>query len=946
MPREAFADLAFAGAWRDYQARVLRELDTHWEDDRLHIVAPPGSGKTMLGLEIMRRSAAPTWIVAPTIPIQHQWVRRLALFRDGETEPPAWVSLDPRAPALMTVVTYQSLVAARPVPSAATEATAAGAARRRRRTGGGRRRRASQAAPVHAPIEREPDLVARLVRAGVRTLILDEAHHLRREWWRVLTAIQEAMPELRTVSLTATPPYDVDPLEWTRYVSLCGPIDCEIFVPELVRAGDLCPHQDYVHFSLPRGAEAEAIESHEGALEDVIFDLLAGDSLAAWLAKHPFVVDPVGSRGAIYGAPGYYVACLVVARHAGVTLSPAHEHAMLGVPLETLPALDAGWLERFLDGALRAARDGDHEAAWAERAERALRRMGVLEGRRLRLLAPPEVARSLCSSAAKIESILAIVAAEHALLGDALRMVILTDYIRREALPCAGELDASPLSSAEAWTLGAVPIFEAIRRSPLAHVRPAVLTGSLVLMPAAASPKLARAAAEAGVPKSHVTLAPCDFDEDYVEVSFAGELAARMVACVTEVFSHGGIRALIGTAAFLGEGWDAPAANTLVLASNVSSYMLGNQMRGRVIRSDPERPDKAAHIWHLATLTPRSLARRVVRRLRARAPESPFVELGEDLTRVEQRFEMFDGVSLSDPVRVMRGMARLGLPAHAFAELDERGAQVAALNEHTLRAAGYRGELAALWSAALDGPTEGPVRVREWVRAAPARRSVAVPRALRHGVGALALMSAAAYLAMRVPMAGAAVAIGAALYARTSLAAVRAGYRSRTLATHLREVTRILIEALHAAGALHAGPSAIDVVALPDTGGAARCRVERAPQCDAKRVLEALAKLVDPPDDPRYLLVERSLRTARGVACAFAVPALLGRRREDAARLAALWSARIAPVELLSVRTPEGRSTLMRAFAAGLSLPQGARARKEWEWRVGSVDLVRQDDAR
>ena len=53
------------------------------------------------------------------------------------------------------------------------------------------------------------------------------------------------------IALTATPPYDVNPREWQRYIELCGPIDEEISVPELVRHGELCPHQDYISLTTP-----------------------------------------------------------------------------------------------------------------------------------------------------------------------------------------------------------------------------------------------------------------------------------------------------------------------------------------------------------------------------------------------------------------------------------------------------------------------------------------------------------------------------------------------------------------------------------------------------------------------------------------------------------------------------------------------------------------------
>ena len=53
-------ELRFAGAWRHYQELALDAF----EADRIagrrstHLVAPPGSGKTLLGFEILRRIGA------------------------------------------------------------------------------------------------------------------------------------------------------------------------------------------------------------------------------------------------------------------------------------------------------------------------------------------------------------------------------------------------------------------------------------------------------------------------------------------------------------------------------------------------------------------------------------------------------------------------------------------------------------------------------------------------------------------------------------------------------------------------------------------------------------------------------------------------------------------------------------------------------------------------
>ena len=73
----------------------------------------------------------------------------------------------------------------------------------------------------------------------------------------------------------------------------------------------------------------------------------------------------------------------------------------------------------------------------------------------------------------------------------------------------------------------------------------------------------------------------------------------HVVAVVTELFEQGQINALVGTKSLLGEGWDAPCINSLILATYVGSFMLSNQMRGRTIRTDKNHPDKTGNIWHL-----------------------------------------------------------------------------------------------------------------------------------------------------------------------------------------------------------------------------------------------------------------------------------------------------------------------------------------------------------
>lgn len=51
-----FENIEFHGTFRDYQQRVLDNANKYLKDGKINIVAAPGSGKTILGLELIRRT--------------------------------------------------------------------------------------------------------------------------------------------------------------------------------------------------------------------------------------------------------------------------------------------------------------------------------------------------------------------------------------------------------------------------------------------------------------------------------------------------------------------------------------------------------------------------------------------------------------------------------------------------------------------------------------------------------------------------------------------------------------------------------------------------------------------------------------------------------------------------------------------------------------------------
>src|SRR4029077_20362841 len=85
-------DFRFRHEWRPYQARVIGELDSHLDDQHFHLVAAPGSGKTVVGLEVLRRLGKPALVFAPTIAIRDQWIRRFVDSFWNGGPPPDWIS--------------------------------------------------------------------------------------------------------------------------------------------------------------------------------------------------------------------------------------------------------------------------------------------------------------------------------------------------------------------------------------------------------------------------------------------------------------------------------------------------------------------------------------------------------------------------------------------------------------------------------------------------------------------------------------------------------------------------------------------------------------------------------------------------------------------------------------------------------------------------------------
>jgi superfamily II DNA or RNA helicase len=884
----SFPVLKFRFDWRPYQTRVLNAIEHHLSDQRLHVVAAPGAGKTVLGLEVFRRLEKRTVILSPTRIIRDQWLQRLTDF--CETDDPLsldWISNRLADPQILTSITYQALHS---------------------------KSRVDEEADPEDVDEAEPEtvdaafVVETFLKHRVEVIILDEAHHLRAEWWKVLAQICEAIPELVIVALTATPPYDSKAPEWKRYEELCGPIDEEISVPELIKAGTLCPHQDYIWAVDVSPSEKERIKTYDNQVKQLLHHLENDETFCTCILDHPWLDEEL-DVATVYNDPQAAMALLVFLKHKTGEAAPELCEA-LDVSGKEIPALSRTWWQILLEHLLISGKTEQSDAAVAYYSElkKRLRSLELLRKKELSIVRSRRLERSLALSEQKVKACLLIHKLELKQRKDELRQVILTDYIRDEALNMAGSLGTS--------TLGAWPIFKALcAESPLAG-SVALLTGRLSVVHETLADSLM---AEAGDPKMVCT--PFERMPGYVKVSGPLNLLTNSF---TALLIKGRIKTLVGTGALLGEGWDAPVVNSLILASSVGTYMLTNQMRGRAIRLDRSKPEKVSSIWHLVALDVKS--------------ESG---LG-DFYDLKRRFETFVGLSEHN-LSIESGFKRMQASGLELG-LTELNAYACFANNRQM--VGRYRKIEAVsnrWKKALA--TDRNARV------VPAVETEILPRLrayhLRNTLGHLLfrLLSAlgcwfswsAVYTHHKWSLLFVAAGIGTAWMVLTrfkeTLAALRIGLLHLPVDGSLRQIGKALCHALCEAGMIETPFRRLRVQTVCSSDKSYYLCLSGGTYYESSLFADGLAELLGPIDSPRYLVIREGTFLGFKRDDYHAVPARLAVKKELAELFYRSWARYVGPSDLIYTRSEAGRAELVHAKARAFTAAFKEETRRLDRWQ-------------
>ena len=287
MPRgelaELFSTVGYDKPLRRYQSLAIDAFEAAHSAGRrrAYLVMPPGSGKTVVGLEIARWLGNRTLCLGPNTAIQAQWVGQWASFR------PAAVSAgtDSALNHHITALTYQAIcdidshaptldeeVAALQSVDTGDRYLSADLKRKTRLLAVQGGHHEDLLAVLH-PNGRH--LLERIRSGGQWTVILDECHHLLEMWGYLLRAIvRELGPAVFLVGLTATPPTELDEKQAELYQELFGRADFEVATPAVVKEGNLAPYQELAYLTTPMAHEAEYIEGERIRFQELITAIL------------------------------------------------------------------------------------------------------------------------------------------------------------------------------------------------------------------------------------------------------------------------------------------------------------------------------------------------------------------------------------------------------------------------------------------------------------------------------------------------------------------------------------------------------------------------------------------------------------------------------------------------------------------------------------------------
>ena len=601
---QTFPDtIQFKGEYRPAQRRAIDYCLSRFEEERsrVNIVAPPGSGRTFIGLGIMQAMDVPTLILSSTTAIAEQWKTR---FEDGYLpegeDVKKWVSRDASVKAPIVSVTFQAL---------------------------------HSSMNVKKPIDRW------MKNAGIRFVILDDPAHLRAEYWKVVETIQSALPGATQLALFSSDPTDVTAPEQARILRHCGNVDFTVGTADLLKESTFVPFQDYVYQCLPEGENKEKLAHYE-ELRAYYAEYFKKDKGFASIIQANLNLENLKEfSDAFREHPDYFMTMLSFLKEHGYPLPDPMPELLGSNP--SLPPIDDDAIQLLLQGYLdfdKEAYNGTDE--YRKALSSVLEDAGLCHKGKLNFAHEEETEKLLTAGTEKLPALEAIIRQEQETLGGDMRMLVLCEGIKKELSNVIGD-DSKPVKE-----VGAVTLFEYLRRAAVEGVKMAVITSTFIAVPTETVPIIEKL----------VKFTKRDLKvPDYVQLQFATNLLKDGLEIIQEMLEENLVNVVISVYQSAAEHLVTGAFNSVVFAERPGTAIIAAQMRGLALKKDPDHANKSMHLWHLIMVDDKGRS----------AEKDAFLEQNRS----------FDGITYAEHPTLSLGAERFALLAKPFgAGTDEAAA--------------------------------------------------------------------------------------------------------------------------------------------------------------------------------------------------------------------------------------------------------------------------------
>jgi len=228
---DLFSQFRFQYNLFEFQQRIIEKIKTLLENEKHHLlISPPGSGKTIVALEICRFFSSHTLVLVPNLAVLGSWIDRLEMFIDESLSELPFTEIYTRLTGVLrpiTITTYEQI----------SESLQRYEDENNPENWG---QIPDEFSKYHIKRKSYENYISRLIDHNIGFVILDEAHNLDRHLGGEILTLLDHLGQPRVLGLTATP----SSLISDAYARLFDGKQTNIPLPMLVRQSVLVPFQD------------------------------------------------------------------------------------------------------------------------------------------------------------------------------------------------------------------------------------------------------------------------------------------------------------------------------------------------------------------------------------------------------------------------------------------------------------------------------------------------------------------------------------------------------------------------------------------------------------------------------------------------------------------------------------------------------------------------------